>query len=116
MDYQDFRMRYDNADTQGLEWVRQGSESIGADAQTFTGELFGDGGGGYGAPSMFDFNNDGNEVQDNVNLHDYNVDSVVDAAIKMALKQSEHMPDGSNDIMWAMGSDFNYQNALRWYK
>jgi hypothetical protein len=53
MDYQDFNMRK-NLSTfvapgvpKSIEWVWQGSKTFGSQYQTFTGELYGDGSGGY---------------------------------------------------------------------
>ena len=67
---------------------------------------------GYG--SFFGFNEwtDGT-VQDNPNRHDYNVQEWVDKVVHFAQQQGSNTL--TNHQMWAMGSDFNYQNARRWY-
>jgi hypothetical protein len=56
-----------------------------------------------------DFDGEGNQVQDDPRLHDYNLDQMVDQFVKDAQDQAAHMR--TEHIMWAMGSDFNYQNA-----
>ena len=109
MDYQDFDVRKNESRT---EWIWQGSESLGASAQCFTGELYGGGGGGYGPP-IGSFNGGDNQIQDDPRQHDYNVDSWVDQVVTHAQDQASHTQ--TDHIMWAMGTDFNYQNAETWY-
>lgn len=108
-DYQDFNVRKNHS---RLEWVWQGSQSLGAGAQVFAGELYGGGGGGYGTWIGFDGAN--NQVQDDPSRHDYNVDKLVDQFIQAALSQDAHTQ--TNHQMWACGSDFQYQNADHWYR
>ena len=109
MDYQDFAAR---KETNRTEWIWQGSQSMGASAQTFTGELYGGGNGGYGPPCC-SFNGGDDQIQDDPRMHDYNVDSWVDQVVSHAADQQNHTQ--TNHIMWAMGTDFNYQNAETWY-
>lgn len=52
------------------------------------------------------------KVQDDPRIHDYNIDYYVNMFITKAKEQALHTR--SNHIMWAMGSDFNYQNADHW--
>ena len=109
-DYQDFNARKPESK---LEWVWQGSQSLGGDASIFAGSLYGTGGGGYG--SWFNFDTNGQTmVQDNPERHDYNVDQFVDAFIQDALAQAAET--ATDHQMWALGNDFNYQNADRWYR
>ena len=75
--------------------------------KTFTGELYGGGGGGYGAPNGMDFDGSDNQVQDDPRLHDYNLDQMIETFVKDAQDQAAHTR--TEHIMWAMGSDFNYQ-------
>lgn len=69
MDYQDFNMRKNLSSfvapgvPRSIEWVWEGSETFGSQYQTFTGELYGGGGGGYGAPNGLDFEDSGNQVK-----------------------------------------------------
>jgi alpha-mannosidase len=107
-DYQDFAVR---KNTSRLEWIWQGSQSLGKTAQIFAGELYGGGGGGYGTWIGFDGPN--NQVQDDPSRHDYNVDKMVDQFVQDALSQAEHT--ATVHQMWACGSDFQYQNADHWY-
>ncbi|EDQ87643.1 uncharacterized protein MONBRDRAFT_33201 [Monosiga brevicollis MX1] len=120
MDYQDFAMRK-NLTTmaaegvpRSLEWVWQGADTFGSQYQTFTGELYGGGGGGYGAPNNMGFDStDNTQVQDDPRLMDYNIDQFVEEFIADAVDQAQHMR--TNHVLYAMGSDFNYVNALLWY-
>eukprot|EP01059_Diplonema_ambulator_P005004 TRINITY_DN14746_c0_g1_i1.p1 TRINITY_DN14746_c0_g1~~TRINITY_DN14746_c0_g1_i1.p1 ORF type:complete len:1132 (+),score=491.47 TRINITY_DN14746_c0_g1_i1:52-3396(+) len=108
MDYQDFNMR---VDSKGLEWVWQGSQSLGDSAQIFAGQLFGGGHGGYG--TWFGFDGSSPQVQDDPSRHDYNVDQLVDQFIQHAQQQAKSYQ--TEHQMWACGDDFNYQNADHWY-
>ena len=113
MDWQDRQMRFNKEQgTDGFEWIWQGSESLGASAQIFAGNLYGQGGGGYS--TWFNFN-DGKEDQiiDDPTRHDWNVDQWVDKFVQNALSQANHTL--SEHQMWACGTDFQYQNADPWY-
>ena len=113
MDWQDRQMRFNKEQgTDGFEWIWQGSESLGASAQIFAGNLYGQGGGGYS--TWFNFN-DGDEDQiiDDPTRHDWNVDQWVDKFVQNALSQANHTL--SEHQMWACGTDFQYQNADPWY-
>lgn len=108
-DYQDFNVRYNQS---RLEWIWQGSQSLGASAGILAGELYGSGGGGYG--TWINFDGTGNQVQDDPSRHDYNADAFVDQFVQDALSQSAHTQ--GEDQLWACGSDFQYQNADHWYR
>ena len=108
-DYQDFDVR---KNTSRLEWIWQGSKSLGSSAQVFAGELYGGGGGGYGTWIGFDGTND--QVQDDPSRHDYNVDQWVDKFVQDAVSQAAHTK--TDHQMWACGSDFQYQDATHWYR
>ena len=113
MDWQDRQMRFNKEQgTDGFEWIWQGSESLGASAQIFAGNLYGQGNGGYS--TWFNFN-DGDEDQiiDDPTRHDWNVDQWVDKFVQNALSQANHTL--SEHQMWACGTDFQYQNADPWY-
>ena len=108
-DYQDFNMRKPE---KRLEWIWQGSESLGESARIFAGELFGSGGGGYG--TWIGFDGADQQVQDDPSRHDYNIDHWVDAFVQDAVTQANGT--ATMHQMWACGSDFQYQNADHWYR
>ncbi|GAB5356636.1 hypothetical protein AAMO2058_000306400 [Amorphochlora amoebiformis] len=109
MDYLDAEKRIKNS---GLEWIWRGSQSLGKSADTFIGELFGTNGNlGYGCPMGFDGTSQ--QIQDDPTRHDYNVDEQIERFIGFVKNQSASTK--TNHIMWACGSDFNYQNAAHWY-
>ena len=87
--------------------MRRGSRSLGSSAQTFAGNLFGRGAGGYS--SWFSFEGSGAQVNDDPALFDYNVDQWVDKFVQNAREQASHTQDEHQ--IWALGSDFQYQNA-----
>ena len=108
-DFEDFNMRKNQS---RLEWVWQGSQSLGDTAQIFAGELYGGGNGGYG--TWIGFDDAGTQVQDDPSRHDYNVDKMVDSFIQHAMDQAAHTR--TDHQLWACGSDFQYQNADHWYR
>lgn len=111
-DYQDLNERKNFSTTKkGFEWIWEGSQSLGASAQIFAGELYGGGNGGYG--TWIGYDGEDPQVQDDPRDHDYNVDKVIDQIVQDALSQAAHTQ--SEHQMWACGSDFNYQNADHWY-
>lgn len=111
-DYQDLNARKNFSTTKkGFEWIWEGSQSLGASAQIFAGELYGGGNGGYG--TWIGYDGDDPQIQDNPRDHDYNVDKVIDQFVQSALSQAAHTQ--SEHQLWACGSDFNYQNADHWY-
>ncbi|KAJ1454800.1 galactose mutarotase-like domain-containing protein [Pelagophyceae sp. CCMP2097] len=115
MDWQDRGMRFDaekDSKRHGFEWVWQGSKSLGASAQVFAGNLFGQGQGGYSTWINFDAESS-EQVNDDPARHDYNVDQWVDKFVQDARSQAAHTK--TSHQLWACGTDFQYQNAARWY-
>jgi alpha-mannosidase len=105
----------------GLEYIWQGSQSLGASAQVLAGELFGTGSGGYSSWMSFDEQDmvkddplDKPQVKDDPRRHDYNVDVYVDNFVRDALEQANHTK--TDHQLWALGSDFMWQNADHWYR
>merc|ERR1719498_644292 len=80
-------------------------------AQIFAGELYGGGNGGYG--TWIGYDGDNPQIQDDPRDHDYNIDQVIDMVVQDALSQAAKTQ--TDHILWACGSDFNYQNADHWY-
>ena len=109
-DYQDRMVRWRN---KGLEWIWEGSQSLGADARVFAGELYGlKGQGGYSCPLNFD-RTSLEQVEDNPKRYDYNVEMWIEKVVGFAKEQQAHTR--TNHIMWACGNDFAYSNAAAWY-
>ncbi|XP_067938019.1 lysosomal alpha-mannosidase-like [Watersipora subatra] len=107
IDYQDYARRNMSRE---LEMIWKASEDL--HTELFTGALYGE---HYGPPPGMNFDIYAqHNIQDDERLHDYNVDEVVEQAIKDALQQNESFKGGH--ITWLMGDDFNYQNAQTWYK
>ena len=113
MDWQDRNMRFNKQQgTDGFEWIWRGSQSLGASADIFAGNLYGTGGGGYS--TWINFNENGDQVNDDPARHDWNVDQWVDKFVQNALSQANHTQ--SMHQMWACGTDFQYQDADHWYR
>lgn len=110
IDYQDREKRMDE---KRLEFVWQGSKSLGSTAQIFSGAFWQ---GNYEPPKGFHFelNDDSLIVQDDPDLFDYNVQERVDDFVAAALSQAN--VTRTNHIMWTMGTDFKYQYAHTWFK
>lgn len=108
-DYQDLAKRKIE---KRLEFVWQGSKSLGSSAQIFSGAFPRT----YEPPSGFYFEvgDDSPVVQDNINLFDYNVEERVNDFVAAALAQANITR--TNHIMWTMGTDFKYQYAHTWYR
>ncbi|RHY22081.1 hypothetical protein DYB32_009625 [Aphanomyces invadans] len=83
---------------------------------------------GYGGPGGFYFENDA-PIKDDPYLHDNNVCERIKTFVDQSLERAKHTKgtrDGrvhvlrdaavGNHIFWPMGTDFQYQNALRWFK
>ncbi|CAK0803641.1 unnamed protein product [Prorocentrum cordatum] len=109
IDYQDLANRINKSEA---EFVWRASPSLGRDVQVFSG-LTGEYGGNYGPPNGLDFEN-GDAVQDDTTLEDNNVKRRVQRFVGAALWQASHTR-GSN-IMFTMGSDFQYENAFKWFE
>ena len=108
-DYQDIQNRANNST---LELVWRASQSLGSELDLFTGITW----HGYGPPRGFCFDSKCNDIpiQDDTTLEDFNVESMLATFHNVTYDQSKSYVGGH--IMLTMGSDFQYTNALRWYK
>ena len=108
IDYQDYDIR---SKQKRLEWIWQASESLGSDASLFTGQFWNN----YGPPSGFNFDIGSGDapIQDDTRLTDYNVKQRVDDFVRQATSQASVF-QGEN-IMWTMGSDFQYSAAHTYF-
>lgn len=106
IDFQELKYRQEEKKCEFI-WK---DEQIGT--SVFTG-LTGQYQGNYGAPEGFNFQWGVDGIQDNKDLEDYNVDSRIDEFVKAA-EDLAKMTRGNN-IMFTMGSDFNFEPAYRWY-
>lgn len=88
------------------------SPSLGPNAQVFTGVLYYH----YGPPPGFcwDQSCSDDPMRDDERLEEYNVQSRVDDFVKVVMDQAGHYRGGH--VMLTMGSDFQYENANKWYK
>jgi lysosomal alpha-mannosidase len=109
IDYDDKNRRLSD---KTMEMVWQSSPSLGAAGDIFTGVLY----YFYGPPPgfCFDVRCSDQPIQDDPKLFGYNVDERVAGFVRAAQEQAAHY--ASNHIMFTMGSDFNYESALEWYK
>ncbi|KAM9494751.1 LOW QUALITY PROTEIN: lysosomal alpha-mannosidase [Clarias gariepinus] len=110
LDYQDKTRRMKMKE---MEMVWRASESLQPPtADLFTGVLP----NGYNPPQGFCWDQSCSDapVQDDPDLEDYNVDDLVDTFIKISYTQAETYK--TNHIIMTMGSDFQYENAVPWYK
>ena len=108
IDYQDHGLRIAN---KNLEFIWRASPSLGASAQVFTGAFQS---GNYGPPDGFCFDaiDCGDEpIQSNPDAPDYNLDRKVQDFVKAAMRQAAGTNGDveSMNIMWNMGSDFQYE-------
>jgi len=112
IDYQDLDLRKKNKEA---EFIWAASESLGSDAKVFAG-LTGEYGGNYEPPKGFDWEGNDEFIVDDIRLKSYNVKSRVDDFVKQAQDLAD-MTKGDKDthVMFTMGSDFRYSNALRWF-
>ncbi|KAF4040772.1 Glycosyl hydrolases family 38 C-terminal domain [Phytophthora infestans] len=107
IDYQDYGNRKKNKD---LEFIWRPSKSRGKASQVFTGEIIDH----YCPPGKFDFGNNGNQIQDDPELHDYDVCDEVEQFVSNAKMRGDHSK--GNHVFIPMGCDFQYDNSLRWFK
>uniref|UniRef100_K3X179 Alpha-mannosidase n=1 Tax=Globisporangium ultimum (strain ATCC 200006 / CBS 805.95 / DAOM BR144) TaxID=431595 RepID=K3X179_GLOUD len=107
IDYQDNAQRKSNKD---LEFIWRPSKSRGKNSQVFTGQIIDH----YGAPGKYNYGNINNEIQDDPELHDFDVCSQVDEFVKIALDRGAHTK--GNHIFIPMGDDFQFDNARHWFK
>jgi len=108
IDYQDRTVRQGK---KTLESIMRGSPSLGEESDIFTGVM-----PGYGAPNGFNFEVTSRDppIQDDHRLEDYNVPERVKLFVNRSLTQASVYR--TNNIMFTMGTDFNYRNANTWYK
>ncbi|XP_064609244.1 lysosomal alpha-mannosidase-like [Liolophura sinensis] len=108
LDYQDKDYRV-NASTMEMVW--EGSDDLGISSSLFTGALY----DGYGPPPGICFAYDCSDpVMDDESLHDYNVPQKVNQFLKDVADQAKHY--ATDHLIMTMGSDFQYTDALTWYK
>jgi alpha-mannosidase len=114
IDFQDLDRR---RKAQELEMVWRASSSLGASADIWALVL---GSGNYGPPAGFCFDDlcDDPPIMDDVNMKGYNVDARVYVGVARATVFAWWFLGGGRggDIMFTMGSDFQYSNARMWYK
>jgi len=111
IDYQDLAHRIE---TKALETIWQPSPTYGSSVQIFTNIDFT---GHYGPPVELCFDmrcEHQRPVQDDPNIEGYDIPRLVDRFVRAAYTWSVGYQ--GNDIMFKMGSDFNYQAARFWYK
>lgn len=106
IDYQDYAKRLQE---KNLEYIWRPSKSLGKNAQVFTGVMQNH----YGPPQNYDFSHD-TPIQDDRELHDYNVCDRVEPFIRECLNRAA--ATRGNHIYIPMGTDFTYQNAVKWFK
>jgi len=107
IDYQDYGERIKN---KNLEFVWRPSKSRGKHSQVFTGEIINH----YGPPGKYDYSNHGNWLQDDPELHDFNICDQVDDFVKVSLDRGASTR--GKHIFIPMGDDFSYDNSRRWFK
>lgn len=109
IDHQDRATRIAN---KTLEFIWKGSDDLGPSADLFTGVLAVH----YSPPPGFcwDLLCNDEPIIDDPESEDYNVDKV----LKKFIKYSEDYASKytTNNIMYTMGDDFQYQDANVWYK
>ena len=94
-----------------MEMVWRGSRNYEKSSQIFTGVLF----NLYQPPEGFCYDEFCADppIQDDPRLFDMNVQERVDAFVKITCEQAKSYK--TNHIMLTMGSDFQYENAHRWF-
>ncbi|KAM5582133.1 hypothetical protein ABKV19_011039 [Rosa sericea] len=109
IDYQDRAVRLRD---KTLEVIWQGSKSLAASSQIFTGVFPRH----YDPPDgfVFEINDVSPPIQDDILLFDYNVQERVNDFVAAALAQAN--VTRTNHIMWTMGTDFRYQYGNSWFR
>lgn len=109
IDYQDFAKR---ANHSTLELVWRGSQSLGSELDIFTGVTW----HGYGPPSGFCYDTRCGDtpIQDDSTLEDFNVGELLTKFQSLMMTQNNSYV--GQHVMVTMGSDFQYTDALEWYK
>ena len=110
IDYQDYEVREKSKD---LQLVWQGSHTLGASSNIFTGVLYKT---TYGPPHTFCFDIFCKDppIQDDPDLFDSNIEERLKMFVNFTRTQAKHHK--VNHIMLTMGSDFQYMNAHTWFK
>ena len=95
-----------------MEMIWRGSRNYEQASQIFTGVLY----NGYNPPKGFCYDEFCSDppIQDDPRMFDMNVQERVDAFYEEACDQAKNYK--TNHIIMTMGSDFQYENAYRWYK
>ena len=109
IDYQDKAKRKNES---RLEMIWRGSpKNLGMESDIFTGVLY----NGYGPPPemCFDVFCGDDDVEDDPDLFSYNLEYKMLKFINDTLDQNKHYR--TNNIMFTMGSDFQWQAAQIWY-
>ncbi|KAG6574660.1 Lysosomal alpha-mannosidase [Phytophthora cinnamomi] len=107
IDYQDYGNRKKNKD---LEFIWRPSKSRGKASQVFTGEIIDH----YCPPGKFNYGNNGNQIQDDADLHDYDVCDEVEQFVNNAKMRGG--ASKGNHVFIPMGCDFQFDNSRRWFK
>lgn len=96
---------------QRMEMVWRGSRNYEKASQIFSGVLY----NGYNPPDGFCYDEFCADppIQDDPLLYDMNVQERVDAFVKITCEQAKSYK--TNHIILTMGSDFQYENAHRWF-
>eukprot|EP00123_Amoebidium_parasiticum_P016348 comp23400_c0_seq1/m.38816 comp23400_c0_seq1/g.38816 ORF comp23400_c0_seq1/g.38816 comp23400_c0_seq1/m.38816 type:complete len:1049 (-) comp23400_c0_seq1:168-3314(-) len=92
-----------------MEFVWDGSASLGKQAQIFAGMLY----RLYMPPEGFSFDND-DPIVDDPRLTEYNVEATVEKFVQHAQRYSQSY--ATNNVLVTMGADFTYHNAQVWFK
>ena len=107
IDYQEKTLRIANST---LEYIWRSSPTFGSAVDLFTGVFYDH----YGAPQSFNFEINGDPIQDDLRLNDINIHQrVSDFAAYCHMLAANTV---GNAIMLTMGDDFAYQNANVWFK
>ena len=95
-----------------MEMIWRGSRNYESASQIFAGVLY----NGYDPPPGFCYDEFCADppIQDNPSLFDMNVKERVDKFVEETCEQAKSYQ--TNHIMLTMGSDFQFENAHRWFK
>ena len=109
VDWEDKRKREQE---KKMEFVWQSNQGLGRSSDLFTGVLP----NGYGPPGGFCFDDTCGDspIVDDPSSEEYNVDAKVNDFLNQANDQAKRF--ATNHIIMTMGSDFQFQNAVMWFK
>ncbi|XP_059083104.1 lysosomal alpha-mannosidase-like [Tigriopus californicus] len=104
----DYRDKAQRMESQEMQMVWEGSDSLGEDSSIFTG-VFTD---LYAAPSgfQFDMRYDDDPIVDDIRLREYNLKEKIDLFVETVLSNMTKYQSQTN-LMFTMGGDFNFQIA-----